>query len=201
MWRTRGRWSKNICSVRQRPMPPAPRRRAMAASAPVSALASTSIVFTSWTNSMNLPSLPLISGFEVGMAPRSTSPVVPLSESVSPSRIRTSPIFTSRFSSSTTIDSPTPQTQVLPQPRATTAACDVLPPRAVRMPSAANMPATSSGEVSCLIRIALMPSLRLCSTSADEKHATPTAAPGEALSPLAITAEVYSTACTLVNWL
>jgi hypothetical protein len=33
-----------------------------------------------------------------------------------------------------------PTTQVLPQPRATTAACDVIPPRCVRMPSEACIP-------------------------------------------------------------
>ena len=37
---------------------------------------------------------------------------------------------------------------VLPMPRATTAACEVLPPRLVRMPAAAIMPSRSSGLVS-----------------------------------------------------
>ena len=41
-----------------------------------------------------------------------------------------------------------PTTAGLPQPRATTAAWLTRPPRAVRMPSAASMPWTSSGEVS-----------------------------------------------------
>ena len=44
-------------------------------------------------------------------------------------------------------------------PRATTAACDVAPPFAVRMPSAAIMPWTSSGVVSVRTRIVLRPSL------------------------------------------
>ena len=42
-------------------------------------------------------------------------------------------------------------------PRATTAACEVVPPRAVRMPSAATMPWMSSGLVSVRTRIAGSP--------------------------------------------
>ena len=38
-------------------------------------------------------------------------------------------------------------------PRATTAACDVMPPRVVRIPTAAFMPAMSSGDVSSRTRI------------------------------------------------
>ena len=41
-----------------------------------------------------------------------------------------------------------PHTAVLPMPRATTAAWEVLPPRVVRMPAAATMPGGSSGLVS-----------------------------------------------------
>ena len=50
-----------------------------------------------------------------------------------------------------------PQTQVLPMPRATTAACEVLPPREVRMPCAAIMPGRSSGLVSRRTRITCSP--------------------------------------------
>ena len=46
-----------------------------------------------------------------------------------------------------------PTTAGLPQPRATTAAWLTRPPRAVRIPSAASMPWTSSGEVSLRTRI------------------------------------------------
>ena len=35
---------------------------------------------------------------------------------------------------------PAPETHGLPMPRATTAACEVMPPRVVRIPSAACMP-------------------------------------------------------------
>ena len=50
-----------------------------------------------------------------------------------------------------------PTTAGLPQPRATTAAWLTRPPRAVRMPSAASMPCTSSGEVSLRTRITCSP--------------------------------------------
>ena len=43
-------------------------------------------------------------------------------------------------------------------PRATTAAWEVMPPRVVRMPSAACMPWMSSGEVSTRTRITFLPS-------------------------------------------
>ena len=46
-----------------------------------------------------------------------------------------------------------PTTQHLPMPRATTAACEVMPPVAVRMPAAACMPPMSSGLVSARTRI------------------------------------------------
>ena len=48
-------------------------------------------------------------------------------------------------------------TQHLPMPRATTALCEVMPPRAVRMPTAAFMPWMSSGDVSVRTRITCSP--------------------------------------------
>src|SRR6201987_2736204 len=65
-------------------------------------------------------------------------------------------------------------------PRATTAACEVIPPRVVKIPSAACMPWTSSGEVSTRTRITLWPALLSASASSDEKTISPQAAPGEA---------------------
>ena len=50
-----------------------------------------------------------------------------------------------------------PTTAHVPMPRATTAACDVLPPRAVRMPSATIMPCRSSGLVSLRTRMTCAP--------------------------------------------
>ncbi len=70
-------------------------------------------------------------------------------------------------------------------PRATTAAWDVMPPRVVRIPSAACMPWMSSGLVSTRTRMTLRPALRAASASSDENTISPEAAPGEAGRPVA----------------
>ena len=57
------------------------------------------------------------------------------------------------------LQAPAPTMQHLPQPRATSAAWLVMPPRAVRMPSAARIPSTSSGLVSSRTRITFLPAL------------------------------------------
>ncbi len=62
-----------------------------------------------------------------------------------------------------------------------------MPPRAVRMPLAACMPWMSSGLVSARTRITAVPSAAVFSASSAVNTACPTAAPGEAASPLAIT--------------
>lgn len=63
-----------------------------------------------------------------------------------------SPIFERELtlSASFTLMSEQPETQHFPQPRATTAAWEVMPPLAVSIPTAACMPPTSSGLVSVL---------------------------------------------------
>ena len=82
--------------------------------------------------------------------------------------------------SASTSSSSAPQTQVLPMPRATTAAWEVLPPRAVSTPSAATMPGRSSGLVSRRTRMTLWPSAARETASSLSKTMPPTAAPGEA---------------------
>ena len=72
-------------------------------------------------------------------------------------------------------------------PRATTAACEVMPPRVVRMPSAACMPWMSSGEVSTRTRITFLPPAFSSAASSEVNTISPEAAPGEAGRPLAIT--------------
>ncbi len=72
-------------------------------------------------------------------------------------------------------------------PRATTAAWEVMPPRAVRMPSAAFMPRMSSGEVSIRTRMTFSPAFAFSSASSAENTTRPTAAPGDAGRPRAIT--------------
>ena len=72
-------------------------------------------------------------------------------------------------------------------PRATTAACDVIPPRVVRMPSATCMPLMSSGLVSTRTRITLCPAALATSASSELNTISPLAAPGEAGRPVATT--------------
>ena len=80
-----------------------------------------------------------------------------------------------------------PETQGVPIPRATTAAWEVIPPRAVITPWEACIPPISSGEVSLRIRITFSPLPAHSSASSALNTARPTAAPGEAGRPVAIT--------------
>ena len=74
-----------------------------------------------------------------------------------------------------------------PMPRATSAACDALPPSDVRMPTAAWNPATSSASVKGRTRTTALPS-RDCSTAAGAVNTiAPLAAPGDAATPRAST--------------
>jgi len=52
-----------------------------------------------------------------------------------------------------------PATQQVPMPRATTAACEVMPPREVKMPSEWFMPSMSSGDVSWRTSMTFCPAL------------------------------------------
>ena len=113
-----------------------------------------------------------------------TSPVPPSIEITSPSRTVRPCAVNARRSSSTTM-SLAPTTQGLPMPTATTAACDVRPPRAVTMPSAAYMPATSSGDVSARARITRWPPLAHSTARSASNTTCPTAAPGAAARPRA----------------
>mmetsp|Transcript_13827 Transcript_13827/g.58124 ORF Transcript_13827/g.58124 Transcript_13827/m.58124 type:complete len:266 (-) Transcript_13827:1074-1871(-) len=193
---------KNMCSVRTRPIPSAPFSRATAASSGVSAFASTFRRRSASTQDMNKPRSPEMAGGASSAAPRITSPVEPLRDTQSPSCSLTPPSDNHRFSSSTT-SSAHPETHVLPQPRATTAACEVMPPRAVRMPSAAFIPPTSSGEVSTRTKMHFLPCE--CSSSAVGVSNTtwPTAAPGEAGRPTPMTSAAYAASsrnCGCRSW-
>ncbi len=72
-------------------------------------------------------------------------------------------------------------------PRATTAAWLVMPPRAVTTPRAACMPWMSSGEVSSRTRMTASPAVPSRSASPASNTILPTAAPGDAFRPVAIT--------------
>ena len=70
-------------------------------------------------------------------------------------------------------------------PRATTAACDVLPPRLVRIPRAATIPPRSLGVVSRRARMTDSPRAAQATAVAESNTTLPTAAPGEAFMPVA----------------
>ena len=90
---TRGsRSPRNMCSVRQRPMPSAPKSRATCASCGRSALVRTlSVRNSSAQPRMIAERARSGSGVITGTAPTTTSPVVPLIEMTSPSRTTVSP--------------------------------------------------------------------------------------------------------------
>ena len=117
-----------------------------------------------------------------GTAPRKISPVDPSMLIASPSSITASPTRAVRAAASTSSAS-APHTQVLPIPRATTAACDVFPPRAVRIPFAAIMPSRSSGLVSLRTNTTCSPRSCHALAVAESNTARPTAAPGDAAIP------------------
>ena len=107
-------------------------------------------------------------------------------EMTSPSRIVSPAIVTIRCAFVSTSSDSAPHTAVLPMPRATTAACEVLPPRLVRMPAAAIMPSRSSGFVSRRTRMTLSPAAAHFTAVAESNTTRPTAAPGEAFIPFAM---------------
>ena len=85
--------------------------------------------------------------------------------------------------------SPHPATQQAPIPRATTAACDVRPPRTVNIPCAAAIPSISSGVVSRRTKTTLSPFPPFPSSFASSAVNTtlPAPAPGAAFKPVPIT--------------
>ena len=178
--------SKNMCSVRQSPMPSAPKPRAVRASSGVSALARTLSRRTPSAHVMSWAKSPDSSGSIILTAPASTSPLPPSMVTTSPA-LKVRPRAVSEPARSSMWISPAPETQGRPMPRATTAAWLVMPPRQVTTPRAACIPWMSSGEVSSRTRITASPSSASRSASSAAKTILPVAAPGEAGRPLAIT--------------
>ena len=178
----------NMCSVRHRPMPSAPSSRAFFASSGVSALARTprrriSSAHSSTRSKYSSTSrvderhvlerhaaLGAVDGDEVALADH---------RAVDADRLR------ARGRSRARSRRPPPGA---PMPRATSAACEALPPSEVRMPLAAWKPATSSASVNGRTRITSRPSLlRPRPPPAAVNTTSPLAAPGEALTPVAST--------------
>ena len=118
----------------------------------------------------------------------------------SPSRISRLPTRSFLSLPRTSMDS-TPQTAVLPMPRATTAACEVLPPRLVRIPAAATMPPRSSGLVSRRTKMTSSPRAAHSIAVAESNTTFPTAAPGEAFVPFASKSIVeFAANCGNMSW-
>ena len=185
--------------MRTSPTPWAPKFLASWQSAAVSAFARTSSSRTKSALVKNL-SIALISGVNfwgntglckywltddstTSLAPRYTAPVAPSMDIKSPACTTVS--ITWKYPSSIlTFTSSAPQTATRPMPRATTAACEVLPPREVKIPWAATMPGRSSGEVSLRTKITGTPANAWSTAVLESKTTRPTAAPGEAGIPV-----------------
>jgi hypothetical protein len=122
----------------------------------------------------------------VGTAASMTSPVEPSIETGSPS-LMTLPATFIVLALALMSRAPQPTTEGLPIWRPTTAACDVMPPVAVRIPCETNIPWMSSGTVSRRTRTTALPASDQRTASAALKTICPLAAPGEAASPLVAT--------------
>ena len=175
--------SKNICSVLVKPIPSAPNDLAFAASFGLSALVRTFSFLNSSDHCINVSKLPESCGSIFLISPIYTLPAVPSIEMISPSLISKPLCALIIFLASSTLSSEQPATQHLPIPLATTAAWDVIPPLAVKMPSARTIPSISSGEVSSRTRIVAIPFSCISFTASGQNTTAPLAAPGEAGKP------------------
>ena len=129
--------------------------------------------------------------------PTYTSPVVPSIVIWSPSLIVVPLAENFRCRTSTSIDE-APTTHGRPMPRATSAACEAVPPVWVRMPFASTIPCTSLGFVSTRTRITALPCLPHATAVSASNTAPPEAAPGDAGTPLA-SGETFAAGSTRGN--
>ena len=113
--------SKNICSVRHKPMPSAPNSRATLESSIVSAFVRTTILRSASAHSIKVAKAFDNCGFIVATCPLNTCPVIPSIVIISPFLNSISPMNTRPVPVSI-LSSPAPETHGLPIPLATTAA-------------------------------------------------------------------------------
>ena len=113
--------SKNICSVRHKPMPSAPNSRATLVSSIVSAFVRTNILRSASAHFINVAKASDNWGFIVATCPLKTCPVIPSIVMISPLASSSLPMNT-RPASISILSSPAPETHGLPIPLATTAA-------------------------------------------------------------------------------
>jgi hypothetical protein len=125
--------------------------------------------------------------------PTFTSPVRPSNDTHSPS-FSVCPCTVNVLLFSLICRSPAPTTEGLPIWRPTTAACDVMPPVAVRTPWATSMPWMSSGTVSFRTSSTFLPCWAHSTAWSAVKTTWPDAAPGEAGSPRVATGSFFHSA-------
>ncbi len=89
---------------------------------------------------------------------------------------------------------PAPTTDGRPIWRPTTAACDVMPPVAVRTPCATSMPWMSSGAVSLRTSTTFLPCSDQATACSALNTTCPDAAPGDAGKPLVATGTFFHSA-------
>ncbi len=173
----------NMRSVLSSPMPSAPFSLAFLAISGVSAFAMTPSLLNSSAHESIVDSAPDSFGSTSGICLSYTRPLLPsiVTYSLDIGLLLTLIVcaFWSIFISSA------PTMHGFPMPLVTTAAWLVIPPLAVSTPSAAAIPAMSSGVVSGLTSITFSP-LRFASCASATVNASfPIAAPGEAARPFA----------------
>ena len=168
-------------------MPSAPSSTARAADSASSALART----PSWRSSSAQPKTVSSSdetpGAITGTSSVVISPVEPLMAMKSPSASSCPSGSFSLRPRTSMCTFAAPVMAGRPIPRATSAACEALPPVVVRMPLAAAKPATSPASVNERARMTSRPSALADDASAAVKTTSPLAPPGEAAMPIAAT--------------
>ena len=172
----------NMCSVRQSPMPSAPSSRARRAPSGSSAFARTPSRRSSSAQPSTRSKYSLTCASTSGTSSSVTQPRVPSIAIRSPSCTTVPSTLIVRASRSIASAS-APTTAGRPIPRATSAACEALPPSEVRIPRAAWKPATSSASVNGRTRITSRPAAAASTASAAVNTTSPFAAPGDALTP------------------
>ncbi len=178
----------NMCSVRHSPMPSAPSSRAFLAPAGSSALARTPSRRSSSAHSSTRSKYSSTRASMSGTSSRVTQPLVPSMAMKSPASTVV-PLAEIVSAPRSIFSALAPTTAGRPMPRATSAACEALPPSLVRIPLAAWKPATSSASVNGRTRMTSRPSCSAWTASLAVNTTSPLAAPGEALTPLASTSK------------
>ena len=180
--------SKNMCSVRQRPIPSAPKATAFSTWSGVSAFVRTPSFRKVSTQFISFANWPIDGALfrrerlidqnlnNFGRRSRHFAGKDLSAASIDRNEV---PLFQGRAvrcqSALLVIDlTPiAPQTQTFPICRATRAACEETPPRAVRIPSAAIMPLRSSGDVSIRASTTFSPFSERATASAGAKYDLP----------------------------